>query len=134
MSRLRSDAHLNGTEETVTVQDVLAKQLEPWIKNPPNYYEMRATYTKYGKIRASIRKTQRDIERAEEEVIRDNDVKPRSNDAKILKNNATSALKDTLAELEAELAEIESEVKALEFMKTMFNAANYRTRLQTDLA
>lgn len=127
MSRLRSD---NGDR---SVEEVLLARLEPWINNPPDYFEMREIYTKYGKLKADIRRKQREIDRAEEEVMRMVD-RPRSNEAKLMKNNSTSHLRDQLAELEAELAIVESEVKALEFMKTMFNAANFRTRLTVDLA
>jgi len=127
MSRLRS----NGDD--LSVEDVLLRNLEPWINNPPSYHEMRQMYAEYGRLRAAIRRKQREIDRAEEAVVAEAD-RPRSNDAKKAKLAATSTLKDELAELEAQLAIVESEVKALEFMKTMFNAANYRTRLTVDIA
>lgn len=111
-----------------TVETALAKKLEPWINNPPEYIVMIETYKQHGRLKSQIRLKKRDIERAEEQVTAEQD-KPRSNDAKKAKLEATAKLKDHLAVLEAELEIIESEVKALEFMKTMFNASNYRTRL-----
>ena len=123
MSRLRED----------TVESVLQQKLEPWINNPPDYYEMITTYKKYGKINAAIKRKQREISRIEEQITSEID-RPRSNDARKAKLNATATLKDELTELEAQLAEIESEVKALEYMKVMFNASNYRTRLAEQYA
>ena len=123
MSRLQ-----NNVMQEDTVESVLAKKLEPWINNPPEYDDMITTYKRAGRLKALIRRKKRDIERAEELVTAEQD-KPRSNDAKKAKLNATSSMKDDLADLEAELEVVEMEVKALEFMKTMFNASNYRTRL-----
>lgn len=123
MSRIQ-----NNTPQANTVESELAKKLEPWINNPPEYDLMIETYKSLGRIKAAIRRKKRQIEYAEEEVMRQVD-RPRSNDARLMKNNSTSHLKDELAELEAELEIIDAEVKALEFMKTMFNASNYRTRL-----
>lgn len=111
-----------------TVETALAKKLEPWINNPPEYITMINTYKAHGRLKAHIRLKKRDIERAEELVTAEID-KPRSNEAKKAKLEATATLKDELAELEAELEIVDAEVKALEFMKTMFNASNYRTRL-----
>jgi hypothetical protein len=112
----------------MSITDMLLQKLEPWVNNPPNYYEMKESYDAYGKLRAAIKRKEREIARAEESVTIDND-KPRSNEAKKAKLNATATLKDELAELEAELAIVESEVKALEFLKTMFQAATYRTKM-----
>ena len=112
--------------------DVLMKRLEVWVNNAPDYFEMRDIYKKYGITRAAITRKKRDIDRTEELITAEID-RPRSNDARKAKLNATAVLKDELAELEADLALIESEVKALEFMKTMFSSANYRTKLQMDL-
>lgn len=111
-----------------TVESALHKKLEPWINNPPEYETMIKTYKRQGILKAYIRRKKRDIER-QEDTITVMDLKPRSNEAKKAKLDATTSLKDDLADLEAELEVIESEVKALEFMKTMFNASNYRTRL-----
>lgn len=123
MSRLRDD----------NVESLLQQKLEPWMNNPPSYDEMIATYKKYGKINAAIKRKQREISKAEEHITSEID-RPRSNDARKAKLIATATMKDELAELEAELAEVESEVKALEFMRSMFNAANYRTRLAEQYA
>jgi len=111
-----------------TVETALHKKLEPWINNPPEYDVMIETYKKHGRLKANIRLKKRDIERIEEEITSKVE-KPRSNEAKVEKLNATSTLKDELAVLEAELEIVEAEVKALEFLKVMFNASNYRTRL-----
>lgn len=127
MSRL----HSNGVHDTV--EDVLRKKLEPWINNAPEYQVMVDTYKQYGRCKSDIRYKKREIERAEELVIVEVD-KPRSNDAKKAKLAATSVLKDELTTLEANLEIIEAEVKALEFMKTMFNASNFRMRLQESYA
>ena len=109
----------------------LQSKLEPWINNPPDYTEMTTAYKSQGRLNSAIRLKQREIARAEDLVTGEQD-KPRSNEAKKAKLFATSTLKDQLAELESELAIIDSEIKALEFMKVMFNAANYRTRLSMD--
>lgn len=109
----------------------IAKKLEPWINNPPDYYEMIEAYKEMGRINAAIKRKQREISRAEENVTAEID-RPRSNDAKKAKLAATVTLKDELADLEADFAIVEAQVKALEFMKVMFNASNYRTRLATD--
>jgi multidrug resistance efflux pump len=121
MSRIQ-----NNTPETVDT--VLQQKLEPWINNPPEYDIMIETYKRQGRLKSQIRIVKRNIERAEELITSEID-RPRSNEAKVKKLNATATLKDQLAEYESELEIIESEVKALEFMKTMFNASNYRTRL-----
>ena len=109
----------------------IAKKLEPWINNPPDYYEMIEAYKEMGRINAAIKRKQREISRAEENVTAEID-RPRSNDAKKAKLAATVTLKDELADLEADFAIVEAQVKALEFMKVMFNASNYRTRLAVD--
>lgn len=109
----------------------IAKKLEPWINNPPDYYEVIEAYKEMGRINAAIKRKQREISRAEENVTAEID-RPRSNDAKKAKLAATVTLKDELADLEADFAIVEAQVKALEFMKVMFNASNYRTRLAVD--
>jgi hypothetical protein len=124
MSRLQNNGEVENT---------LHRKLEPWVNNPPDYETMIETYKQYGRIKSDIRYKKREIERVEELIIVDID-KPRSNEAKKAKLSATSELKDELTTLEANLEIIESEVKALEFMKTMFNAANYRTRLSEQYA
>lgn len=107
---------------------ILLKKLDPWANNPPSYYEMKEAYDSYGKLKAAIKRKERDISRAEESVTAEID-RPRSNEAKKAKLIATATMKDDLAELEAEFAIVESEVKALEFLKTMFQAATYRTKM-----
>ena len=126
MSRLRN----NGSED---VQDTLQKKLEPWINNPPEYETMIEAYKQHGRLKADIIRLKRQIEKAEEQVVIDID-KPRSNEAKKAKLSATSDLRDILAHTEAKLEIIDAEIKALEFMKTMFNASNYRTRLAESYA
>ena len=59
--------------------------------------------------------------------------KPRSNDARIARIKSTASLRDKLAELEADFAIIESKLKLIEIQKTMFNAANFRTRIEQSL-
>lgn len=124
MSRLQNNMPHVDTPDTV-----IAKRLEPWINNPPEYETMIETYKRQGRLKALIVRKKREIERTIEELNRTHDFKPRSNDAKLMKDNSTSHLRDELADLEAELEVVEANVKALEFMKTMFNASNYRTRL-----
>ena len=109
----------------------LQSKLEPWVNNPPDYNEMKSAYLTQGRFKSAIRLKKREIEREEDTITGEQD-RPRSNEAKKAKLLATSALKDQLAQLEADLEVIESEIKALEFMKVMFNAANYRTRLSMD--
>lgn len=109
----------------------LQAKLEPWVNNPPDYTEMKVAYLAQGRLNSAIRLKKREIDKAEDMVTGEQD-RPRSNDAKKAKLLATSTLKDELAQLEAELAVVDSEIKALEFMKVMFNAANYRTRLSMD--
>lgn len=115
------------------VDNVLQRKLEPWINNPPEYETMIETYKRLGRLKSDIRLIKRDIERVEDSISVDVD-KPRSNEAKKRKLSATNDLRDRLAELEAELELVDAEVKALEFMKTMFNASNYRTRLAEQYA
>lgn len=129
MSRLQ-----NNMPQEETVDSVLARKLEPWINNPPEYDTMIETYKRQGRLKALIVRKKREIDRTIEELSRTHDFKPRSNDAKLIKDNSTSHLRDDLADLEAELEVVESTVKALEFMKTMFNASNYRTRLSEQYA
>lgn len=111
----------------------LQAKLEPWVNNPPDYIEMTTAYKAQGRLNSAIKLKHREIVRAEDEVTVDQD-RPRSNEAKKAKLAATSTLKDELAQLEADLAIVDSEIKALEFMKVMFNAANYRTRLSLDFS
>ncbi len=125
MSRLQN----NGD---VSLADALLKKLEPWANNPPDYHEMKRLYDEYGKLKAAIKRKEREITRIEESITAEID-KPRSNEAKQKKLKATADLKDDLAELEAEFAIIESEVKALEFLKTMFQAATFRVKQMYDI-
>lgn len=109
----------------------LQSRLEPWLNDIPDYFDVRDAYTEQGRLKARIRRVSRDIERKEDEVSIEVD-KPRSNEAKIAKLRATSVMKDELAELEAELAVVDSSVKLLEYRLKMYNASNYRTRIQLD--
>lgn len=115
------------------VTNALQQKLEVWVNNPPDFDEMHTMYKEFGRLKALIKRKEREITRVEDGITAEID-KPRSNEAKKAKLNATTRLKDDLAELEAEYAIIESEVKALEFMRSMFNAANYRMRLLHDFA
>jgi hypothetical protein len=126
MSRLQT----NNGETSLT--DVLLHKLEPWANNPPDYHEMQRLYKAYGNFKAAIKRKEREITRIEESITAEID-KPRSNEAKQKKLKATVGLKDDLAELEAEFAIIESEVKALEFLKTMFQAATFRVKQMYDI-
>ena len=111
------------------IENTISKQLEPWVNNPPAYETMIETYKKQGRLKAAIVRLKREIQRIEDQVSVDID-KPRSNEAKKAKLEATAEEKDKLSELEAELEIVDTDVKILEFQKTMFNAANYRMRLQ----
>lgn len=113
-------------------EDMPTDKLILWIDNAPDFYDMQATYTAYGKQKATIRKLQRTIDRIEDEIAIEQD-KPRSNDAKKAKLTATSSLKDTLAELEADLYILESKVKMLEYQRSMFNAATFRHRMTNEI-
>lgn len=115
------------------IDNTINKQLEPWINNPPAYEDMVDTYKELGRTKAAIIKQKREIQRIEDQVSIDID-KPRSNEAKKAKLEATSVERDVLAELEARLEIIDADVKILEFKKTMFNAANFRMRLQEQYA
>lgn len=123
MSRLQS----NGAEQ------VLAQKLNPWLNQPPDYYDTEQSYKELGRLQAAVKLKHREITRAEETVINEQD-KPRSNDARKAKLSATSELKDQLAELEAELAIADAAIKLLEFQKSMFSSAIYRTKMANDFA
>ncbi len=118
---------MNGVEDTLT------HRLETWSNNPPQYEHMLETYKSLGRCKAAIVRKKREIETVEEAITVEID-KPRSNDAKKAKLNATSKLKDELTELLAELEILEAEIKTLEFLKTMFNAANYRMKMVDNFA
>ncbi len=120
-SRLRSDA-----------KQTLEERLDPWLKNPPDYYDVTESYRVKGLLESSIKLKEREIARAEELVTIDQD-RPRSNEAKKAKLEATSKLKDELAELQSQHAIIDSEVKALEFRLKMFSAATYSTKVRFDI-
>jgi len=123
MSKLQSDS----------AENILARRLNPWLNNGiPDYYDVQTAYTKQGRLNAEIKKKQREINRAEETIIESID-KPRSNEARKAKLHATTTLKDELSELEALLAVVDAEVKLLEFQKSMFSSAIYRTKIATDL-
>lgn len=121
----------NGTHDAV--DNVLQRKLEPWINNVVEYEVMVETYKQYGRCKADIRYKKREIERVEDELVMF-DIKPRSNEARKAKLAATSNLKDELTTLEANLEILESEIKTLEYIKTMFNASNFRMRLQEQYA
>jgi hypothetical protein len=111
----------------------LQTKLNVWLLNPPDYYDVTEAYTEYGRLRAAIKRKEREISRAEDIITIEID-KPRSNEAKVAKLTATATLRDELSELEAEYAIIEAQIKVLEFMKSMFSAATYSTKVRTDYA
>lgn len=115
-----------------SIKDALGSKLEQWLNNPPDLYEMDEAYTNYGKLKALVRKIQRQIEAIEDEIMLEQD-KPRSNEARKAKLTATASLKDTLANAEADLAIAETEVKKLEYRRSMFSAAIYRTKLTYEI-
>ena len=117
----------NGAKQII--EESLTKALDPWMNNVPDFYDMNSAYKELGRLNAAIRRKKRAIEKVEETIAAETD-RPRSNEARIIKIQSTAILKDDLCELEAEKEIVESQVKALEFHKTMFNAANYRTRLE----
>ena len=123
-------------DNTPIIQDPISQQifdkLDPWIRNPPVYEEVVETLHTYGQLQASIKLLKRKIDSAEDAVTCDID-KPRSNDARIARIKSTASLRDKLAELEADFAIIESKLKLIEIQKTMFNAANFRTRIEQSL-
>jgi DNA repair exonuclease SbcCD ATPase subunit len=111
------------------IEDGLAKALDPWMNTVPDFYDMNSTYKELGRLNAAIRRKKRAIEKIEETIAAETD-RPRSNEARINKIHATETLKDELCDLEAQKEEIETTVKAMEFHKTMFNAANFRSRME----
>ncbi len=123
---------LNGLRKVMINMTNIFDKLDPWLRNPPDYYETKQAYMKLGQCKALIKRKEREISRAEELITAEID-RPRSNEAKVAKLKATATMKDELAELEAEFAVVESEVKALEFMKSMFSSAMYRMKMQNEL-
>lgn len=121
MSRLQSD----------NADTIIAQKLNPWLNQPPDYYDTEQAYKELGRLNAAVKRKQREITRAEEQVMEEQ-TKPRSNEARKAKLHATTTLKDELAVLEQELAIIEADIKLLEFKKSMFSSAIYRTRMMTE--
>lgn len=111
------------------IMNDIKNKLDFWLNNPPDYHDMHDVYTRYGKLRGKITLLKRRIQRTEEIIMEDIE-KPRSNEAKKMKINATAQMLDTLAGYESELCELEAEIKILEFQKTMFNAATFRSRME----
>jgi chromosome segregation ATPase len=109
------------------VIDPVQAKLNDWLGKVPDYYEVVEAYENYGELKAQIVLVKRQIGKALESLDIE---KPRSNEAKKKKDKATAELNDTLADLEARLARVEAQVKRLEYIKTMFNAASYATKIK----
>jgi len=105
--------------------------LETWVQNCPDYYEVTQAYKGYGRLKQLIILKERDIERIEHSIAVEED-KPRSNVARSRKIQETSALLDELAELKAQFAEHEAFVKSLEFAKSMFASSAYTIKMRFD--
>jgi hypothetical protein len=103
--------------------------LDNWVKNAPDYYDVTRAYAAYGKLKQLIIQKEREIERVAEQVAVEED-KPRSNAARSRKIAGSAALLDELSELKAEFAMQEAYVKSLEFQKSMFASAAYTIKLR----
>lgn len=103
--------------------------LDTWVKNAPDYYDVTRAYAAYGRLRQLIIQKEREIERVSETISVEED-KPRSNGARAKKIERSAALLDDLAELKAEFAALEAYVKTLEFQKSMFASAAYTIKLR----
>jgi hypothetical protein len=98
--------------------------LETWVQNCPDYYEVTQAYKGYGRLKQMIILKEREIERIEHQIASEED-KPRSNAARARKITETAVLLDELAELKAQFAE-------LEFSKSMFASAAYTIKMRFD--
>jgi hypothetical protein len=105
--------------------------LETWVQNCPDYYEVTQAYKGYGRLKQLIILKERQIERIEHTIASEED-KPRSNAARSRKISETWELLDELAELKAQFAEHEALVKSLEFSKSMFASAAYTIKMRFD--
>ena len=105
--------------------------LETWVQNCPDYYEVTQAYRGFGRLKQLIILKERDIERIEQQIAVEED-KPRSNVARSRKISETSALLDELAELKAQFAEHEAYVKSLEYSKSMFASSAYTIKMRFD--
>jgi hypothetical protein len=107
-------------------------RVSDWLENPPDYYDMTATYQRLGELRAKVIKLKREIERIEEQVSIEAE-RPRSNEARSRRLQATSVLKDSLSDFEAEAAIQETLVKSLEYRKSMYASIAYTTKLRLEV-
>lgn len=107
----------------------MTSNLETWIEQVPDYYDMTAAYSAYGRLKQRLVLKEREIERIEQQIAME-ESKPRSNEARALKLSRTSALLDEKAEIYAELVMQESYVKALEYRKSMFASAAYTLKMR----
>jgi hypothetical protein len=105
--------------------------LETWVQNCPDYYEVTQAYKGFGRLKQLIILKERDIERIEQQIAVEED-KPRSNVARSRKISETSTLLDELAELKAQFAEHEAYVKSLEYAKSMFASSAYSIKMRFD--
>lgn len=103
--------------------------LDTWVSNAPDYYDMTRAYAAYGRLKQMIILKEREIERVADMIVVEDD-KPRSNAARARRIQATTELQDELAELKAEFASQEAYVKSLEFAKSMFASAAYTMRMR----
>ena len=103
--------------------------LETWVNNAPDYYEVTQAYKGYGRLKQMIILKEREIERIEHQIASEED-KPRSNAARSRKIMETSSLLDDLAELKAQFAEHEAYIKSLEYHKSMFASAAYTIKMR----
>ena len=103
--------------------------LDTWVTNAPDYYDVTRAYKAYGRLRQMIIQKEREIDRVSEAISIEED-KPRSNGARAKKIERSAVLLDELAELKAEFAAVEAHVKTLEFQKAMFASAAYTIKLR----
>ena len=114
------------------VKDAVFAKLDKWLNEPPDFHDVDEAYKERGKLQSERIKLLRAIEQIEDDVVLEHG-KPRSNEARILKLTHTRTLRDALAILEADIAENDSRCKLLEFRRSMFSAAIYRTKISMDL-
>ena len=105
--------------------------LQTWVSNAPDYYDMTRAYKSLGRIKQLVILKERDIERIEQQIVIEDD-KPRSNTARAKRFQATTILLDELAELKGELAVLDAYCKQLEFAKSMFASSAYTIKMRFD--
>ena len=113
-------------------QAMIEKVLDKWLKNPPDYDDVKRAYKKRGELQSKQIQLKRAINRVEEDVAAESD-RPRSNDTRKKKLDNTRHLKDDLAVIEADLAIYENDIKFLEYRKTMAQSATWQLKQIMDI-